>query len=146
MNEVTSTDFEVEDLTKFKPREYFSSEMDVGRVSSLVGNPNAWVRTLHLKGEVVGIVGLVTLHDGVGEVFSILSDRVEKSPFAFHRKVLGLSYAYATVLGIRRLQATVRVDQPKAARFIELLGFEKEGVMRKFGVDGSDYFLYARAR
>jgi hypothetical protein len=31
-------------------------------------------------------------------------------------------------------------------RFIGWLGFENEGLMRKFGLDGTDYYRYARVQ
>jgi RimJ/RimL family protein N-acetyltransferase len=45
---------------------------------------------------------------------------------------------------IHRVQAACRADWPEAVRFAEFLGFENEGLMRSYGVDGRDYFRYAR--
>jgi RimJ/RimL family protein N-acetyltransferase len=38
----------------------------------------------------------------------------------------------------------VHVDDDRAYRFAEWLGFENEGIMRKYGVDGGDYYRMAR--
>ena len=43
-----------------------------------------------------------------------------------------------------RIQAAVRADWPEAQRFAEFLGLENEGLMRKYGPDGSDYFRFAK--
>jgi len=45
-----------------------------------------------------------------------------------------------------RVQMSVRSDFDEAVRFAEFLGFEREGVMRKYGPDGVDYYMYARVR
>ena len=46
----------------------------------------------------------------------------------------------------RRIQAVVKADWPLAIRFVERLGFVREGRMRKFGPNGDDYYLYARVK
>ena len=43
-----------------------------------------------------------------------------------------------------RVQAAVRTDWPEAQRFSRFLGFKQEGLMEKFGPDGSDYYRVAR--
>ena len=46
---------------------------------------------------------------------------------------------------MRRIQAAVLVGFEEGERFLEKLGFEPEGVMRRFGVNAEgDYTLYAR--
>jgi len=45
---------------------------------------------------------------------------------------------------IRRVQASVSVVDDVAVRFAEWMGFDEEGVMRAYGLDGSDYYRYAR--
>ena len=44
----------------------------------------------------------------------------------------------------QRIQASISVKDAKAKRFAEWLGFENEGIMKKYGPDGSDYYRYAR--
>lgn len=47
-------------------------------------------------------------------------------------------------LGLSRVQATIRADFKGAEKWIKILGFEKEGLMRKFGPEGEDHFLFAK--
>jgi RimJ/RimL family protein N-acetyltransferase len=55
-----------------------------------------------------------------------------------------LRYA-ETGLGMRRIEAAVNVGDGAAIRWIEALGFDFEGVMRRFGPGAQgDYALYAR--
>jgi len=46
----------------------------------------------------------------------------------------------------RRIEATVLAGFEPGCRWMKLLGFEFEGVMRKYGSDGSDYLRYAKVR
>jgi len=45
---------------------------------------------------------------------------------------------------ITRVQSAIRKDFSEGQRFAEWLGLEKEGLMRKWGFDGSDQYMYAR--
>lgn len=53
------------------------------------------------------------------------------------RRLLGM-------VNLRRVQATTTFVQGQ--RWLELLGFEYEGTMRKYGPAGEDHLLYARTR
>ena len=44
---------------------------------------------------------------------------------------------------LSRLQASICINDKKALRFVQWLKFTEEGIMRKFGPDGSDYMRYA---
>jgi len=44
----------------------------------------------------------------------------------------------------RRIEATARVDEPEAQRWLEMLGFVKEGRLRCYDASGLDHFQYAR--
>jgi RimJ/RimL family protein N-acetyltransferase len=45
---------------------------------------------------------------------------------------------------LQRIQASVHTRDKQAIRYVEWLGFENEGLMKKFGPDGSDYYRFAR--
>lgn len=46
--------------------------------------------------------------------------------------------------GVRRVQAAIRVEHKDCQMLIEALGFEKEGVLKKYSVDGKDSIMYGR--
>jgi hypothetical protein len=54
--------------------------------------------------------------------------------------------AWAPSLPYRRIEATVLADFEDGCRWVEFCGFEREGLMRAFGEDGADYWLYSRVR
>ena len=43
-----------------------------------------------------------------------------------------------------RAEAAVRTDFPQAIKMVEFLGFEREGLMRKYYPDKTDAWLYSR--
>ena len=47
-------------------------------------------------------------------------------------------------LGLRRMQIVVCVDREKAVQWAKFLKFEREGLMRCYGPEGKDYYMYAR--
>jgi RimJ/RimL family protein N-acetyltransferase len=47
-------------------------------------------------------------------------------------------------LGLTRVHATIRADFHNAEKWIKIVGFEKEGVMRNYGPDGEDHILFAK--
>lgn len=46
---------------------------------------------------------------------------------------------------LKRVEAHIALEHPEAVRWIEMLGFTREGVMRSFW-QGHDYALYSRVR
>jgi hypothetical protein len=45
---------------------------------------------------------------------------------------------------LRRLEATVDSEDPKAIRWAQLMGLSVEGLLRAYGPQGEDYFMMAR--
>lgn len=63
------------------------------------------------------------------------------------RHFLGIHRATArllTLAGLPRIEASVEVGFSPGCRWLELLGFEEEGRMRRYGPNGADHFRYAR--
>jgi len=102
--------------------------------------------TFLLDDSPVAIIGWFRLSHSVLQVWSVLSDDVSKKPISFYKSVLNLiEYAFDS-MKINRMQMSVRVGYNKGVRFAESLGFVLEGVMFKYGDDGSDYYLFSRVR
>lgn len=51
---------------------------------------------------------------------------------------------FISSVNVRRIEATVEVGFDPGCRFLSLLKFECEGLMRCYGVDGADHYRYAR--
>jgi len=79
---------------------------------------------------------------GMGTVWVYTTPLIEKHPIWFTKSIKNLLNAGTDLYKFERVQATVLKENVKAQKWIEYLGFEKEGLMRKF--IGGDHYLYAR--
>lgn len=59
---------------------------------------------------------------------------------AVHRVALRL----LTLAGLPRIEASSECTFEQGCRWLEMLGFEQEGRMRRYGPDGADHYRYAR--
>ena len=91
---------------------------------------------------VLCLCGCIIRWRGVGEIWLKLV-RVSqlKSLIKELRRLLQLG---AKKFDIRRLHAFVDADFDKGIRFIEFLGFEREGLLKRFSYYGKDQYIYAR--
>jgi RimJ/RimL family protein N-acetyltransferase len=77
-------------------------------------------------------------------MWSIISDDARRYPKQLTIVAKSFSDIVAQSLSLHRLQLTVRLDEPRALRWAEYLGFEIEGLMRKYSPDGADTYILAR--
>ncbi len=93
-------------------------------------------------GRAVGCAGLIELWPGRDCAWALLSDCGQRAFLNIHRTVLRQLDARKT----RRTEMSVDVVHAAGQRWAELLGFKKEGLMRRFSPDGRDAYLYAKVR
>ena len=113
-----------------------------------------WAKFCHASGPsftavegdlILCCVGLKVIKEGVAEAWMVLSKE------GTDRKYLRAMYFQVSThmkelmrdLNLHRVQAWVREDFHAGARYAEVLGFKKEGVMRKYDIDKTDCFLYS---
>jgi len=74
----------------------------------------------------------------------IAGDDVEKHRIKLARKMCVTFDEVMRQQGFYRAQSNIHCGFERAIRLAEWLGFENEGLMRRFGIEGADYFRYAR--
>ena len=99
-----------------------------------------------VDGRIVASAGLVPLWKGVAEAWMISSGDVGRHRIKVARQIRTMFDEVMWHRGIYRAQANIHHKFEKALRLAEWLGFENEGLMRRFGVEGDDYFRYARVK
>lgn len=100
-----------------------------------------------IEGRVVGCAGVRPMWAGVGEAWAVFSLEALDRPAALFRAAARGLAALENARGLRRIQATCHADHAAGARFLQALGFEREGLLRRYGLRGEgNYHLYARAR
>jgi len=138
----------IEDVTNMKVR-----DVELSRVSLKAFLPEMRTNmkegpsfTLEVDGKVIWCGGIRVFWEGVGEAWCLISDegaRMPKTVFSSIKKILDF---VQKDLALHRVQATARIDIPMFHKFLEHLGFEREGVLRKFLADGTDSYIYSRVR
>ncbi len=96
------------------------------------------------EGEIIACGGIVILWKGVGEAWGLTTKLVEDYRILYYKTTKTMIEGFAKALKLHRVQATVPVGHEPAARFIIKLGFAREGLLKKFGPDGSDFIMFGR--
>jgi|TARA_R100001530_G_scaffold68371_1_gene48632 RimJ/RimL family protein N-acetyltransferase len=95
----------------------------------------------------VGVIGGVcVVRDGVGVAWAITSDLIVKYKIYAHRVIRDVVNDSFERFNLHRVEASIIVDHTVSHRWVERLGFKKEGLMRKFDHKQRDYYLYARVK
>lgn len=97
-------------------------------------------------GRILGAAGMTQIVPWVADFWLIPSKWVPDYPLAFHRTVLGKFKELLAQSTAVRIQGVVDPKYPERVRWIERLGFTREGTMRTFGPNGEDMDLYAIIR
>lgn len=100
--------------------------------------------TLMAGDEVIAVIGGFPFVPGVIHFWAFISKQVRKYPVEFHKTCLDILDWYEKSENPRRIQWEVRADYVMGRKWAESLGLTCEGLMRKWGPDGADHYLYAR--
>ena len=88
--------------------------------------------------------GMKMIWGQVAEGWVIATSDMWKYPLGVARAIKKDFARVAKENNIVRVQTAIRKDFKQGQRFAEWLGLENEGLMRKFGFDGTDQYRYAR--
>jgi hypothetical protein len=97
-----------------------------------------------VNGAAIGAAGLVVIWPGVASGWAFTSALVRKYQFSFHRAVRKHLGMIAHELKLHRVQVEIPVTHRVSRCWVSTLGFRREGVMRQYGTDRSDYVRYVR--
>ena len=88
--------------------------------------------------------GIVPLWTGVAEGWVISSKRIFDFKVQAARLIRNRLNLLCANNKVWRLQTSVKANYKRGIKFAEFLGLEKEGLMRAYGPDKTDYYLMAR--
>lgn len=94
------------------------------------------------EGAIVGCSGVVKQWDNRAVAWALLSDHSGKHFPRIHKAVK----RFLDTVDFKRVEAFVDYDFDQGHRWIRMLGFKPEGVMRCFTPEGKDAVLYARIK
>lgn len=134
--------FEIEDLEGFVPR-WKMPGIEVIMQDNLDNPLREMVSLVDDKG-MFAIVGSNILRKHVVEVWIVPSLRVNEHKFFFYKTIRTLVYGYLmSKQSFKRVEFTIKADWPEGLKWGKALGFEREGLLRKW--DGEDdHVLFAK--
>lgn len=92
-------------------------------------------------GRIVGCGGLVVLWNGVGEGWGVPADIIKDYGKEVYEASLNFIAEQRNVF--HRIQATVVCGFEIGEKYLTALGFEYEGILRKYGADGKDHKMFS---
>ena len=103
---------------------------------------NAYTLFVDRKPVVAG--GIIVLWSGVAEGWVMANQNIFEVKFLAAKEIKNRTDVLCKKNKIKRLQTTVKYDFNSGIRFASWLGLKPEGIMRKYGPDGSDYYRMAK--
>lgn len=97
-----------------------------------------------VDGQPIAAGGLVIIWPGVATGWAFTSDAVQKYHVSFHRAFKKMLVDLARDLHLHRVQVEVPKTHHVSRRWVQKLGFKREGIMKQYGADKQDYVRYVR--
>ena len=98
--------------------------------------------TATVDGKPIACIGLIKFWEGRKYVWAFLAPHMPCYKLSLTRAIV----RWLRYHGAGRLETAIVCADPKAVRWAELFGFEREGTMRRWTEGGDDCFMYARVR
>jgi hypothetical protein len=134
------------DVFRVKAKDVFNNDPELFGATNITALlPNAFSHTyLSREGEVLAVMGISLLWGGVGELWSVTSTEMYRTPISMARISKKTVDFYFDNLKLKRLQATVKKEYCEGSKFLSFLGFRFEAELEKYGPDGSTHLLWRR--
>ena len=120
------------------PRPFISKEMTPKHLH--------WLRARAMEedGKILACYGLTAAFPGVADAWAVFSLQGLKYGKEITEDVLFWLERSVEEFGLRRVQAQAYEEHDAAHRWLERLGFEFEGKLKKFGMRGETCWMYGR--
>ena len=92
-----------------------------------------------VDGRIIASAGLAVGFAGMGILWSAVGRGAGPHFVPLHRAARRL----IEIQNMRRIEAAIECDFTNGSRWLEMLGFQREGRMTAYGLDGEDFYLYA---
>lgn len=105
---------------------------------------NGTAITAYLHGKPMACFGFLPIWTGVAEMWLLIEERGRKYGKSLTRAALVVRDYAVLSNNLHRIQITVRCADMRAARWAKAIGFELEAMLRRYGPDQSDFYIFAR--
>lgn len=138
---VEPTPFTYTDLFEIELQPWEQAHINYEKVLATAQVGMFW--TLRTDGVILAIVGFVELWQGVYEVIVYPSVHTHKRPVDYVFRIRRYLNAIARGFHMRRQQTVSLADEP-TDRWMRALGFQLEGTLKAYTIEGRDCRLWAR--
>lgn len=140
-------EFEWNHLAKLKFREY--DRMGFTAVDDSKEQLQAYidrgiVEAGVINDHVIMIGGVCQVRPRVGFAWVLTSDLVKEYPKFFHKACLDVIHKGIALYNLHRIETTIMQGHRVSVDWAERIGFEHEGIMKKYDSEGNNYHLFAR--
>ena len=112
--------------------------------AELAGRGKAYIG-LDVDGKVVGVAGIFLLRPwGVGYSWAFIRSNAIDYGNGIIREIMRLEREIASSLGLYRITTEILKDCEQARMFAEVLGYKKEGTLRKHGPNKETMLIYSK--
>lgn len=94
-------------------------------------------------GKILGCGGIKKLWNGVGEAWALFSDEIESYGRDCYEYVATYGSSLIREMHLHRIQATINANNDLSIKFAEGIGLTRECLMKGYGWNGDDYYLYS---
>lgn len=94
------------------------------------------------NGEIIACSGVIKQWDNRAIAWALISENAGRQFVRIHKAVK----RFLDTTDFNRVEAFVDAGFEEGHRWIQMLGFQREGYMREFSPNGSDAVLYARIK
>lgn len=143
-SKITVRDFHNIDIDRMDVRDIDKPDLPFIQEMAKLGLLNPGITVLKNTVPIISAGFILTPYNSVAEVWIVCDKEAEyyKKEKLYYCSEYLEKFSYTT--DVRRVQAAIRVEHEDCQRMIEAMGFEKEGVMKKYSVDGKDCIMYGR--
>ena len=143
------------EIKQYSPEDYMKIKRRDFDMLTFLNFPNPRIAARNLlrgmaitgfrDGEIIACGGIMPLWKGVGEAWVVTSPLVRVCSFSFVKVVWRRLKVFAGILDLERVQTTVDAEHEVSIKWVERMGFMREGLMRRY-IDGRDFYRYALIR
>jgi len=138
------------DVMMINPREEQkgSLPLPVSQVAKPLCDPVLGFRTMSVfvGDDLVFVGGVIPKWGKVGEAWLIVDEKFPELIQPYKKEFFIGFKRHLSLYKYDRIQSDVKAGFDQGIRFAEALGFEKEGLKKRYGVEGADYWGYAYLR